>query len=106
MGRDKLVLDTLSWDLKIPFKLPAAHAQSASRNRLWGESHGTLGGRGEARPGRGAGAGPGMTVEVVVARKLFAKTGSACSSLLFDISFHIAAVKYNKIYNVARRKRE
>ena len=47
-GQDKLVLDTLSWDLKIPFKLPAAHAQSASRNRLWGESHGTLGGRGEA----------------------------------------------------------
>ena len=61
---------------------------------------------GGGRPGRGAGAGPGMTVEVVVARKLFAKTGSACSSFLCDISFHITAVKYNKIYNVARRKRE
>ena len=46
---------------------------------------------GGGRPGCGAGAGPGVvvTVEVVVARKLFAKTGSACSSLLFDISFHI-----------------
>ena len=52
-------------------------------------SHMGLWAGGWGRPGRGAGAGPGMTVEVVVARKLFAKTGSACSSLLFDISFHI-----------------
>ena len=59
-GQDKLVLDTLSWDLKIPFKLPAAHAQSASRNRLWGESHGTLGGEaGRLRRWCGAGAGGG-----------------------------------------------
>ena len=74
MGRDKLVLDPLSWDLKIPFKLPAAHAHSAPRNRLWGESHGTRGG---GRPRDVAGAGGGVVTVEVVARKLFAKTGSA-----------------------------
>ena len=75
MGRDKLVLDPLSWDLKIPFKLPAAHAHSAPRNRLWVESHGTRGG-GRLRR-RVAGAGGGVVTVEVVARKLFAKTGSA-----------------------------